>query len=129
MKKIILIAVLVFVAIASKAQVAYSTLKSKVDATFPSFPGGQNKLNRYLKKNLKYPKVDLESRVQGTVLVSFIIEKDGSLSNFEIIRNVSQAIDAEALRVVKNSPNWEPAKLDEKPVRVRYTLPVIFKTN
>ena len=127
MKRIVLIAIFGIIAIASKAQTADSVLKSKADIKEdPSFPGGQKKLDRYLRKNIKYPKTDLEKGHQGIVLVQFIIEKNGSLTNFIIVEGVSKEIDEEALRVVKNSPNWEPAKRNGKPVRVKFVLPVRF---
>ena len=126
MKRIILLALLAFFSISSNAQTADSVIKSKVE---PSFPGGQKKLYRYLKKNIKYPKADLEKGHQGIVLVQFIIEKDGSLSDFTIVEGVSKEIDEEALRVVKNSPNWEPAKINGNPVRVYYVQPVNFTIN
>ncbi|KQS41386.1 energy transducer TonB [Pedobacter sp. Leaf194] len=94
----------------------------------PVFPGGQPKLFSYLAKTLKYPTIAKKNNVQGKVLISFVVEIDGSLSNIQVAKGLSKETDAEALRAVKNSPKWVPA-FDEsgKPFRAKCDLPVNFK--
>ncbi|MFM6975838.1 MAG: TonB family protein [Sphingobacteriaceae bacterium] len=95
--------------------------------TPPEFKGGNKKWLKYLNRNLKYPARAQEQHVQGRVFVSFIIEPNGSLSNFKLIRGIGSGCDEEAMRVLKNSPDWKPGILDGKPVRTSYVLPVIFQ--
>lgn len=90
-----------------------------------SFRGGSVALQRYLEENVRWP--DEESDVQGRVVVSFMVEKDGSLSEFKVVRGLHPAFDKEALRVVKNMPKWYPAKLNGKGIRQKYILPIPFK--
>lgn len=92
----------------------------------PKFPGGQTALLQFLAKNVKYPVEAIEKKISGRVMISFIVEKDGSLSNVEVLKNVDPALDAEAVRVVKSMPKWEPGKQRGHVVRVKYTLPVTF---
>ena len=93
----------------------------------PEYPGGINKLMEYLSKNIEYPKAARESGIQGRVFVSFIVEKDGSISNVKVIRSIGGGCDEEAVRVVKAMPKWKPGKQRGKAVRVSYMLPVVFK--
>jgi len=80
----------------------------------------------YISKNIKYPEIAAESGIEGRVFVQFIVEPDGSVTNVEVIRGVNPELDKEALRVVKNSPKWEPGKQRGVPVRVSFSFPVIF---
>ncbi|MDB5136647.1 MAG: energy transducer TonB [Mucilaginibacter sp.] len=80
----------------------------------------------YLTHTMHYPVKAKEHNIQGKVFISFIVEKDGSLSDIKIIRSVSEDLDAEALRVIKGSPNWNPGIQNGKPVRVAYTMPLSF---
>ncbi len=116
------------------------------------YPGGQGALMQYLAQNIRYPKISAENGVQGRVLVQFVIEKDGSLSNFKIVKDAKPvsdgitvnaqgttaegndipkeangALNIEALRVLRGMPNWTPAKQRGQVVRMRYTLPVTFR--
>lgn len=93
----------------------------------PQFPDGQSKMLQYLAKNIKYPAEAIEKKEQGMVPVTFIVEKDGSLTNFKVARSVSPSLDAEALRVVKSMPKWIPGKNNGEIVRVKYTVPVTFR--
>ena len=93
----------------------------------PEFPGGNQELMNFLKENIIYPKVAIETGISGKVIVSFIVEPDGSLSNVEIYRSASPTLDEEALRVVKKMPKWNPGKQRQKTVRVNCKLPVDFK--
>lgn len=92
----------------------------------PSFTGGQGALNLFLANNVKYPAVAAENGIQGRVLVSFIVERDGSLSNVKVERSVDPALDKEAVRVVKAMPKWQPGKAKGSTVRVKFTVPIVF---
>lgn len=93
----------------------------------PEFPGGQDKLLQYLASSIKYPAEAIEKKEEGRVTLSYIVEKDGSISNVEVIRSVSPSLDAEAIRIVKAMPKWTPAKSKGEIVRVKYTVPVTFR--
>ena len=92
----------------------------------PEFPGGMPAMIDFLQANLKYPEDAIKQNVGGRVLVMFVVEPDGSLSNVEVARKVFPSLDAEAIRVVKTMPKWKPGKEKGKPVRVNFTLPVVF---
>ena len=93
----------------------------------PSFPGGQGALMSYLASNSKYPVVAQENGVQGRVIVSFVVERDGSISDVRVARSVDPSLDREAQRVVKSMPRWKPGKQNGSAVRVKYTVPVVFR--
>jgi protein TonB len=93
----------------------------------PEFPGGQTELLKYLSKNIKYPVIAQENGIQGRVTVSFVVNRDGSIVDAEVIRGIDQSLDKEALRVVNSMPKWKPGKQRGKPVRVKYTVPVTFR--
>ena len=92
----------------------------------PEFPGGMPAMIDFLQANLKYPEDAIKQNVGGRVLVMFVVEPDGSLSNVGVARKVFPSLDAEAIRVVKTMPKWKPGKEKGKPVRVNFTLPVVF---
>ena len=92
----------------------------------PSFPGGDAACMKWLRDNIKYPKEAIEANITGKVFVQFVIEKDGSITNAKIARSASTLLDAEALRIVNNMPQWIPGKQRGKAVRVAYTLPISF---
>ena len=93
----------------------------------PEFPGGPAKLLEYVQKNLKYPMMARESDIQGRVFVGFVVEKDGSISNVKVLRGIGGGCDEEAVRVVQSLPKFKPGKQRGNPVRVQYTLPIVFK--
>ena len=93
----------------------------------PIFEGGDAALLKYLRENLKYPDKTKDRGVQGRLVIGFIVEKDGSLTDVKVLRHVDIALDAEALRVVKGMPKWIPGCQDEQLVRVRYNVPVSFR--
>lgn len=93
----------------------------------PEFPGGQEALMQFLRQEVKYPKEAEEKGLQGRVVVRYIIEKDGSISEVEIVKSVNEYLDAEAIRVVNAMPKWKPGKQKGEPVRVKFTLPVTFR--
>lgn len=95
----------------------------------PSFPGGISGLRTYLNQNIRYPAEAQEICVQGRVVVSFVVEKDGHISDVTVLRSVDPSLDKEAIRVVRNMPRWTPGKQGGEPVRVRYTIPVSFRLN
>ena len=114
---------------ASDATAPADTTKNVVydiTETLPQFPGGQGVMMKYLAANIKYPASAVKAKKQGRVIVSFVIQKDGSVTNARIVRSVDPELDAEALRIVKAMPNWTPGTQDGKPVNVRYTIPVVF---
>ena len=93
----------------------------------PMFPGGMEEMMKFLQQNIKYPIEAQEQGKQGRVIVQFVVNKDGSISNDSVVRSVDPLLDAEALRVVRSMPNWKPGKQRGKEVRVRFTLPVSFR--
>ena len=93
----------------------------------PEFPGGTAALLEYLRKNIKYPAICRENNIQGRVIVSFIVNKDGAIVEPEVIKGVNPSLDKEALRVISGMPKWKPGSQRGKPVRVKYTVPVNFR--
>ena len=93
----------------------------------PQFPGGQAALLEYLSKNIKYPVVAEENGVQGRVIVTFVVERDGSITDVKVVKSVDPSLDKEAARVVKSMPHWIPGKQNGSAVLVKYTVPVTFK--
>jgi len=93
----------------------------------PSFPGGSGALMQWLGSNMKYPVIAAENGVQGRVVVRFVVERDGSVTDVKVVRSVDPSLDKEAIRVVKAMPKWIPGKQNGSAVRVNYTLPVTFK--
>lgn len=93
----------------------------------PQFPGGPSALFEYLSKNIKYPVVAEENGVQGRVIVTFVVERDGSITDVQVVKSVDPSLDKEAKRVVSSMPNWIPGKQNGSAVRVKYTVPVTFK--
>ena len=91
------------------------------------FPGGLQALMRWLGTNIRYPEAAAQNGVQGRVVVRFIVEKDGSVSNPEISNSVDKDLDKEAMRLVNKMPKWQPAKKNGLPARSYYNLPVTFK--
>lgn len=93
----------------------------------PSFPGGQAALMQWLSSNIKYPVVAEENGVQGRVVCTFVVEKDGSITDVKVVRGVDPSLDKEAVRVLKQMPHWIPGKQNGSAVRVKYTVPVTFR--
>lgn len=93
----------------------------------PEFPGGMKELMTYLKDNIKYPKAAQDKKVQGRVIVQFVVEKDGTPTEFNVVRSVDPDLDAEALRVLGGMPKWKPGMQKGQVVRVKYTVPVAFR--
>lgn len=105
------------------------TVKLEILDTMPEFPGGEEALLDYLSSNIKYPLDAVKANAQGKVIASFIVEKDGSISNIVLKQTVFPSCDAEAIRVIANMPAWKPGKEHGQVVKVSYILPVTFRLN
>ena len=93
----------------------------------PSYPGGMGALMQYLSSNIKYPAIAEENGIQGRVICTFVVERDGSITDVRIAKSVDPSLDKEAMRVVSKMPRWIPGKQNGSAVRVKYTLPVTFR--
>lgn len=113
----------------NKPQPVNSTRVYDVVEQMPSFPGGISGLRTYLNQNIRYPAEAQENCVQGRVVVSFVVGKDGHISDVTVLRSVDPSLDKEAIRVIRNMPRWSPGKQGGEPVRVRYNVPVSFRLN
>lgn len=96
--------------------------------TMPSFQGGDlNTFRNWVQQNVKFPQIALENGIQGRVVLSFVIEKDGRLTNIQVLQTPDRSLSEEAIRVLSKSPKWSPGKQRNQVVRVKYTLPVDFR--
>jgi protein TonB len=93
----------------------------------PSFPGGPDAMMKFLKENLKFPSICAENGIQGRVVVSFVVNKNGSIEQVEVLSGVHERLDAEAVRVVKLMPTWTPGQMQGHAVRTKFILPVTFR--
>ena len=93
----------------------------------PEFPGGSAELLKYLSTHIKYPTMSQEMGSQGRVIVQFVVDKDGSITNPTVVRGVDAYLDKEAIRVISGMPKWKPGVQNGKKVRVKYTVPVVFR--
>lgn len=93
----------------------------------PEFPGGNQEMNVYLVKNLKYPEKAMKAKVQGNVYLTFVVNKTGKVEDIYVLRGLDYGCDDEAIRVVREMPNWTPGKQKGIPVNVQYTLPIRFE--
>lgn len=93
----------------------------------PSYPGGMGELMAFLSKNIKYPVIAEENGIQGRVICTFVVERDGSITDVKVAKSVDPSLDKEAMRVIKSMPHWIPGKQNGSAVRVKYTLPVTFR--
>jgi protein TonB len=127
MSKFLLPIILLFAFLNANAQ-SNSDEKTVYDFVeqMPVFPGGDNEFFKFLSNSIIYPETAREKNIQGTVFVTFIVEKNGELSEIEILRGVQEDIDKEAIRVISTMPNWSPGKKNGKPVRVQCNLPLEF---
>jgi len=92
----------------------------------PEFPGGESAMYKFIGKNIEYPRMAKESGISGRVFVTFVVEKDGSVTDVKILRGIGGGCDEEAVRVIKKMPRWSPGKQRGKPVRVQYRMPIKF---
>jgi protein TonB len=95
----------------------------------PSYPGGEEARIRYLQENLRYPQMAREAGIQGTVFVTFVVERDGSVTDVRVLRGIGGGCDEEAVRVVQNMPRWNPGRQRGQPVRVQFNMPIRFVLN
>ena len=93
----------------------------------PEFPGGMSELMKFLSKNIKYPVIAQENGIQGRVVCSFVVNRDGSIVDIQVMRGVEPSLDKEAVRVIGTMPKWKPGEQRGKPVRVKFILPVQFR--
>ena len=107
---------------------SYSVLYEMCDK-YPQYPGGTEKLMDFFRKNLTYPVSALRDSVEGMVVIQFIVETDGCLTNKKIVKGIRKDLDDEALRMLAYMPKWESGEQDGRKVRVRYTLPILFTKN
>lgn len=127
LKVALMMLVLLFSFMTSTAQTKKNNMVYDVVEVMPQYPGGQIAMLKYIMENIKYPEQAMKEGIQGRVTVSFIVEKDGRVSNVRLLRSVQSSLDKEAVRVVKSMPKWSPGKQKGKPVRVRFIVPVMFK--
>ena len=99
----------------------------EVAEKMPSFPGGQDALFDFIEKNIKYPKVAEDNGIQGRVILTFIVKKDGSLSDVRVAKSVDPSLDKEAVRIIKSMPKWNPGIHRGRYVNVKFTVPVTFR--
>ena len=93
----------------------------------PEFPGGMSALMKFLGDNIRYPVIAQENGIQGRVITNFVVERDGSITDVQVVRGQDPSLDKEAVRVIKTMPKWKPGQQRGKAVRVRFTLPVVFR--
>lgn len=93
----------------------------------PEYPGGMQAMIEFLQTNMKYPEDAAKQKVEGRVMVEFVVETDGSVSDVHVAKQVFPSLDAEAIRVVQAMPKWTPGKKKGKVVRVKYNLPIVFR--
>ena len=132
MKKLVLLSMMaVFCFTTASAQKTVVSEKDQkvydVVEELPEFPGGMSAMIDFLQTNISYPKDAEKQKVEGRVMVMFVVETDGSISDVEVARNVFPSLDEEAVRMVKAMPKWKPGKEKGKAVRVKFTLPVVFR--
>ena len=101
----------------------------RVTEVMPQYPGGPNEMMKYIQENIKYPQSAKDNKIEGRVYVSFVVEKDGSITNAAVMRGIDKECDAEALRVVSSMPKWNPGQHKGEVVRTQFTIPIIYKFN
>ena len=92
----------------------------------PEFPGGEGKLLQFIAENIQLPKCVTSATVKGRSIIEFVVEKDGTVSDFKVVRSLNKECDEEAVRVLKTMPKWKPGRERGEPVRVKYMVPVQF---
>ena len=130
MKKLLFILMLCFTALATAgAQQTEKPCDKVYDIVevMPQFPGGQGELMKFLRNNIKYPAEAQKNKIEGRVIVTFVVNKKGRIIDPTVERSAHPLLDAEALRVVKRMPKWTPGRMNGEPVNVKYALPVTFK--
>ncbi len=132
-KQFVLTLLMMFIATAGMAQSKQTKVSNDkvydVVEIMPQFTGGQVELMKYLSQTVKYPADAEKKKAEGRVIATFIVNKDGSISDAKVVKSVFPSLDAEALRVINAMPKWAPGKQNGKPVRVKYCVPITFKLN
>jgi protein TonB len=93
----------------------------------PSFPGGQDEFLTYVASHIQYPEIAKRAGVEGKIFVSFVVGKDGKVSDVEVVKGIGAGCDEEAVRVIRGMPKWNPGKQNGRPVHVKVSVPIIFK--
>ena len=101
----------------------------RVSEVMPQYPGGPNEMMKYISDNIKYPQSAKDNKIEGRVFVTFVVEKDGSITNAAVMRGIDKECDAEALRVVASMPKWTPGQHKGEVVRTQFTIPIYYKFN
>ncbi len=132
MKKFIIMALMAMFGLttvsAQKTVVAKKNQKVfDVVEQMPEYPGGQAALFEYLSKNIKYPADAEKKKVEGKVFVTFVVDSDGKITDVSLLKKVFPSLDAEAIRVISAMPNWIPGRQKGQAVRVKYTVPIMFR--
>ena len=132
MKKLILMLLMAVCCLmtANAQKTVVSQTNQKVFDTveqMPEYPGGMQAMIEFLQANMKYPEDAAKQKVEGRVMVQFVVETDGSISDVHVAKQVFPSLDAEAIRVVQAMPKWTPGKEKGKVVRVKYNLPIVFR--
>ena len=131
MKKILFILMLFFTMFTTvSAQSVQEKPQEKVYEVIedmPNFPGGQGELMKFLRNNVKYPAEAQKKKIEGRVIVTFVVNKKGRIIDPTVERSAHPLLDAEALRVIKRMPKWKPGRVNGEPVNVKYRLPITFK--
>ncbi len=117
-----------YIPVAEEEEEAEEVIFTVVES-MPDFPGGDAARIKYLNENIKYPQMARESGIQGRVFVTFVVEKDGNVTDVRVLRGIGGGCDEEAVRVIKNMPKWNPGKQRGKSVRVQFNMPILFKLN
>ncbi len=132
MKKFIIMALMaVFGLTTVSAQKTFVAKKNQkvfdIVEQMPEYPGGQAALFEFISKNVKYPDDAVKKKVEGKVFVTFVVDTDGKITDVSLMRKVFPSLDAEAIRVISAMPNWIPGKQKGQVVRVKYTVPIMFR--
>lgn len=132
MKKLIIMALMAVFGLttvsAQKTVVAKKNQKVfDIVEQMPEYPGGQAALFEFISKNVKYPEDAVKKKVEGKVFVTFVVDTDGKITDVSLLRKVFPSLDAEAIRVISAMPNWIPGKQKGQVVRVKYTVPIMFR--
>lgn len=126
MKKSVIVAFSLFLLSSLFATNLFAQKVYKICDEEPTYPGGYISLMNFLSENIKYPEIAKANGMQGETLLSFIIEKDGTISNIEVLKSLSKECDEEAIRVLKLMPKWEPGKKKKKSIRFKMNMPISF---
>jgi len=123
---IVILAFIVFVYIEKTKDNTTDNNVYQIVEVMPEFPGGEMALRKFISTSVKYPIEAQENGIQGKVYITFVVNKEGEVTDAKVVRGVDPSLDKEALRVVNNLPKWKPGKQDGNKVNVNYTVPISF---